>query len=206
MIEQVDKSHYIFTKYSHPGRWVSYFHQLKEVINLKPGSVLEIGVGDKVFQSFLRNNTEIKYASVDIASDLSPDFVAPVTLLPFSDASYDVVCAFEVLEHIPFEDFPKAVSELLRVSRGFVVLSLPHFGPPVQLFIKVPFFPKLKVSFKIPFHKRHKFDGEHYWEIGKSGYSVKNILQSLNTQGKVIKHFVPFENQYHHFFILKKKA
>jgi len=205
MDKQVSKDHYIFSNYSHPDRWVSYFHQLDEVFKLKPQSVLEVGVGDRVFGSFIKNNTGIIYKSVDVAEDLNPDVVGSVTELPLKDDSFEVVCAFEVLEHLPYEQFSKALSELSRVSKRFVVISLPYFGPPVKFLFKLPFLPEIKLAFKIPFYKKHTFNGEHYWEIGKKDYQVSKIRRELEKHFTILKEFVPFENQYHCFFVLEKK-
>ncbi|MFZ2621024.1 MAG: methyltransferase domain-containing protein [Minisyncoccia bacterium] len=204
MTKQVDKKHYDFSKYSHVGRWGSYYYQLREVLNLKLNSILEVGAGDKVFGSFIKNNTGISYTSLDIAEDLKPDVVAPITKTGLSSNSYDVVCAFEVLEHIPFEEFTIALNELLRVSKNYVVISVPHFGPPVQFLLKIPFLPYFRFSIKIPFAKQHTFNGEHYWEVGKKGFPVSRIIQTIEKCGVLEKHFIPFENQYHHFFIIKK--
>ncbi len=203
---QVDKKHYDFLKYSHPGRWASYFFQLKEVLSLNPRSILEVGVGDKVFGSFIKNNTDISYTSLDIAPDLHPDIIAPITATGLATNSYDLVCVFEVLEHIPFDQFEEALRELLRVSKKHVVISVPHFGPPVQFLLKIPFLPYIKFSFKIPFARKHVFNGEHYWEIGKKDFSVSRVIESIEKCGVLEKHFVPFENQYHHFFIINKKV
>lgn len=205
MSKQVEKKHYLFNKYSHADRWVSYFNQLNEVLKLKPNSVLEVGVGDKVFGSFINNNTNIDYKSVDIAEDLRPDVIGSVTALPFDADSFDMVCAFEVLEHLPYEYFDKALMEISRVTKKYAVISLPHFGPPVQFMIKLPFLPKLKFSFKIPFYKKHQFNGEHYWEIGKKDYALSRVKKNIGNYFSIINDFVPFESQYHHFFILEKK-
>jgi ubiquinone/menaquinone biosynthesis C-methylase UbiE len=142
---------------------------------------------------------------MDIASDLSPDIVGEVTAIPLPDNSTDVVCAFEVLEHLPFDHFEEAVRELLRVSSGHVAISLPHFGPPVFFDLKVPFLPRLRFAKKIPFPKKHVFDGQHYWEIGKRGFPPRRVRSILRKSGTLLKEFVPFENQYHRFYILKKR-
>lgn len=46
---------------------------------------------------------------------------ASATELPFEDASFDLVCSFKVLPHVP--DIDRAISEMFRVTRpgGFVV-------------------------------------------------------------------------------------
>jgi len=200
---QVDKSHYAFDRYAFEGRFVSYYWQLKEVLALQPRSVLEVGAGDRVFGNFIKNNTTVQYVCVDIAEDLHPDVVGSVLALPFADKSHDVVCAFEVLEHMPFEQFDKALTELARVARTHVAISIPHFGPVFSFSLKVPFLPQIRFAFKIPFPKRHAFNGQHYWELGKRGYTASLIRQKLSVHGDIVRDFVPFGNHYHHFFVLR---
>jgi len=203
---QVDKTHYVFEKYAFEGRFVSYYWQLKEVLALRPTSVLEVGVGDRVFGNFLKNNTTVAYKSVDVADDLKPDVVGSVLKLPFADKSFDVVCAFEVLEHLPFEEFEKAVDELARVARTHIVLSLPHFGPMLSFSLKIPFLPQIRFALKIPFPKRHAFNGQHYWEMGKRHYPIKRIRSDLKAAGwEIQKEFFNPDNPYHYFFSCQHK-
>jgi SAM-dependent methyltransferase len=49
--------------------------------------------------------------------------------LPFGERSFDVVSAFETLEHLPPDLVPRAASELFRVTRGFLIATIPSFGP-----------------------------------------------------------------------------
>jgi len=48
--------------------------------------------------------------------------------LPFDDASFDLVSAFETLEHLPPEAVPRALLELRRVTSAYVVATIPSFG------------------------------------------------------------------------------
>ena len=204
-MKQVNKNHYEFERYVWPDRFASYYYQLREILALRPKNLLEVGVGDGVVGNYIKRNTLISYQNIDIAADLNPDIVGSVLSMPYPDNSFDAVCAFEVLEHLPFEKFETALSELKRVSRKHILLSLPHFGPPVKFLLKIPFLPEISFAFKIPFMRKQVFNGQHHWEIGKRGYSpcaIRNILEKYFT---VEKEFVPFENQYHHFYILKKK-
>lgn len=200
--------YYVFGKNSGLDRFSSYHYQLREIFEAKPKSVLEIGVGDKVIGSYLKNNTDITYTSADYSDKLGPDIVADVRHLPCADNSFDVVCAFEVLEHIPFQDFELAVKELLRVSKHRVLISMPHWGRSFAFSIQIPFFGIKKFNFKLPyllFKIKHVFNGEHYWEIGKDMYPVYRIKQAILDAGGVLERdFVPTENTYHHFFIIHK--
>jgi ubiquinone/menaquinone biosynthesis C-methylase UbiE len=199
---QVDSQHYTFDSYAFEGRFVSYYWQLREVLARNPTSVLEVGVGDGVFGSFVAKNTGVSYESVDIAPDLDPDVVGSVTELPFPSDHADVACAFEVLEHLPFEDFETALGELCRVARRYVVLSLPHFGPMILWSLKLPFLPQLRFAVKLPVPQRHVFNGQHFWEIGKRGYSKARIRTCLEKRGTIVADFIPFNSPYHHFFAL----
>jgi len=49
--------------------------------------------------------------------------------LPFRDGAFDVVTALETLEHLSPPDVPAAVAELARVSRRWVLCTIPSFGP-----------------------------------------------------------------------------
>lgn len=209
MKSQVEKNAYNFQSYCTKDRWCSYWYQINEVLILNPASVLEIGVGDKVLSSYLREHTNIEYKSMDLAADLSPDFLGSVdNMSNISDKSFDLVCAFEVLEHLPFEKFSQALSELKRVSRGWVIISLPHWGRHFSLEIRIPYFKKLHWQFKVSFPKiRHEFKGQHYWEIGKAEYGLKKIKQKIKNIGlEIVGDYVVFDSPYHHFFVLKTKG
>ncbi|MGH9164950.1 MAG: class I SAM-dependent methyltransferase [Acidimicrobiales bacterium] len=49
--------------------------------------------------------------------------------LPFPAQRFDVVTALETLEHLPPELVPRTVAELYRVTSGYLVATIPSFGP-----------------------------------------------------------------------------
>jgi len=204
--KQVDKSHYSFGKYYYPGRWMSYWHETDEILKRADiKTILDIGPGSDLLKNILKTfNPGLDYKTVDVATDVQPDFVGSVTALPLADNSYDVVCAFQVLEHIQFSDFETALLEMKRVSSRYVFVSLPHFGPSLELQLKLPFIPRIRLATKIPVPKKHVFGGQHYWEIGKKGYASRQIRKIMQKHFTIIDEYVPFENQYHRFYILEK--
>lgn len=207
MKKQVDKNSYNFDKYCDFDRWSSYWYQIKEVLACSPKTVLEIGVGNKVLADYLKNNTGIIYKSLDVAEDLKPDFIASVNDLSIvKENSFDTVCAFEVLEHLPFDKFEKCLLELKRVSKKDVIISLPHWGRHFSFEFRLPFFKKIKKQYKFNgFSIEHKFDGQHYWEIGKRSYSLRKVKSIIEKSGlKIKKDYICFNSPYHHFFILGK--
>jgi SAM-dependent methyltransferase len=205
--QQVDKKHYSFERYFFPGRWMSYYYQTKELAKRADiKNVLDIGPGTTFLKDVLKiHRSDIEYKTLDIAEDLSPDYLGGITEIPLKDMSYDAVCAFQVLEHIEFIDVEKALAEMSRVSRKYIFISLPHFGPSVELLFKLPFISRIKIAWKVPFPMKHIFKGQHYWEIGKRGYSASKVRELLNKHFILIDEYVPFENQYHHFYLLEKK-
>ena len=202
-MSEVSKEKYSFSKYDHKNRWISYWHQIDEVLGLSPQNVLEVGVGSKVVANYLKDRG-VKVVTLDIDANLKPDVTASIIKMPLESDSFDVVLCAEALEHLPFEKFEEGLKELKRVSKKNIVLSLPHFGHSLKFGFKIPLIKERKFSMRLAFPIKHEFNGEHYWEIGKRGYSLKKIRDIIRKYFKIRKEFIPFENQYHHFFVLEK--
>jgi len=202
---QKNKQSYDFANYCYPERWASYYNQIREIFNLNVQTILNVGTGDGFLKRYLKNNQNIVYKDFDIDEKLNPDVVGDILKMPFTDNAFEAVCVFEVLEHLPFEDFENALKEINRISARYALLSLPHFGPAIKFLIKFPLIPEIHLAFKAPFPIKHIFNGEHYWEIGKRGFPSRKIRKIIKKYFFIEKEFIPFESQYHHFYILKKK-
>ena len=165
---QVSKEHYAWKYEKDIKRWISYHAQTDNIIkNLKnkKEKILEIGIGTKFLtENLKRMNYNVTTADFD--KNLKPDIIADVCKLPIKDNSYHLVCAFEVLEHIPFKNFKKALIEMKRVSKNKIFFSVPYSSFKFHLgFRFFPFTQIKEFEFHIPyFFLKHKFDGEHYWE------------------------------------------
>ena len=145
--KQIDKSHYEFHNCISQDRWISLWYQLSEVRSLKPRSVLEVGPGPGLLKTFAKN-CGVSVETVDIDPELRPDCVASATSLPFSENAYGCVCAFQMLEHLPYRESVKALAEMVRVADDYVLISLPDAK---VLWTYSLYFPKIgQVAFHFP--------------------------------------------------------
>jgi SAM-dependent methyltransferase len=207
MPSQVTPNHYC-GNYDTKERFCSYWHQIQEIRECNPKIVLEIGIGNGfVSEYLLKRGFDIVRSDLD--SKLLPDVTCTILDTPFLDDSFDVVACFELLEHLPFENFEKALLEIRRISRNWVVLSVPDSTQAYRFDLQLPKIGDIRKLVLLPnirFRKPiEKFDGEHYWQIGKDGYPLKRI-NACFTKAKlfVMKTYRVFEMPYHRFFILKK--
>jgi len=191
-------------RYDNEYIFLSYLNQIKEVLKTKPKKVLEIGVGNGTVRDYLKKN-KVKVTTLDINKGLKPDKLGDVRSLSkyFKENSFDTVLCAEVLEHIPFKDFEKTIEEIQKVTKDYLILSLPHFAMYFLLSIKIPKIPKKILRLRIPFPIKTR-KGEHYWEIGWKDLPLRRIKNILLKYFKIKQIFAVKENPYHRFFILRK--
>lgn len=208
--KQVSYNHYQ-ENYDGLSRFISYYYQIDLTTSLNVSKCLEIGIGNRTVSSALMNRG-VNVTTCDFDPELKPDYVADIRELPFENNSYELVMACQVLEHLPWSDFHKALSELKRVSGKFIIISLPYSSLYFELVIKFPFLkhiikkPCIDFCIRIPlFFKKFKPTQEHQWEIGWKGYSIRKIRGALQEYFDIIDEKRPVLNPYHHFFILEKK-
>lgn len=199
---QVGPSHYQ-DNYDHRRRFISYFHQINIVRKAETQDVLEIGIGNGFISRYLREK-RINLHTVDFDERLKPDTVASVTDLPFPDSSFDTVCCFETLEHLPWESFVPAVAQIVRVSSRKVLLSLPDVTPFIRIRLGFSFDVPLVnwcMDYPSPFALKHEFDGQHYWEMGKRGFPKRKVIAALKQAGlQVNRAYRDYEDPFHRFF------
>jgi SAM-dependent methyltransferase len=198
---QVAASHYVWNSYNTPARWASYWHQIDEVLHFDPKTCLVIGPGEGTVVDMQRR-LGIKVTTSDVAADLHPDVVADVRDLPLGNQSVDVVLCAQVLEHLPFGDVPRALSEIARVTRVGAVVSVPQNGRLLQVSLKLPALPRRQFAWWLPSRHRYTFDGEHYWQLGARGASRRTFRRALEKRFVIEREYLAPANPYHRFFVL----
>jgi ubiquinone/menaquinone biosynthesis C-methylase UbiE len=203
--KQVEKQHY-FDNYDNKKRWISYYNQIKEVLRVEPDSVLEIGKGNGTVSTYLSEIRGIEITTLDIDPELNPDVIGSVEDIPFSEDSFDTLLCAEVLEHLPFQVFEECLEEMRRVAQSSVVLTLPHAGFNISFSAKlIPFVERKGINVKIPITRlmEHEFDGEHYWEVGKKGYSLDKIRKIISIFFEIERTYCDYRDPYHRLFSLR---
>lgn len=202
--KQVEKSAYSFALYISKQRWNSIWHQIDEIIQMQPSNILEIGPGSGLLNMILKLN-KFCVETVDIDPELNPDHVASVTKMPFVNNAFELVCAFQVLEHLPYEKALCAFEEMARVSEKKIIISLPDAKPIWSYSFYIPFLGSRHFTLTRPFSRKklHKFDGEHYWEVNKIGYELDKVLNDLSKFMCLIQTYRVEENPTHRFFIFE---
>ncbi|UCE06678.1 MAG: class I SAM-dependent methyltransferase, partial [bacterium] len=107
--------------------WQSIWFQAKEIIQ-RPDihSVLEFGSGRNLTKAIVEH-FGIRHLAVDVSDRFCPDVVSSIEEF-FTDEKFDMVCAFEVLEHNPFEKFEALLLKMKSFSKQYVYISLPFSG------------------------------------------------------------------------------
>ena len=200
------RSRYVQDDYISQARLHSYAHQLGAIIEAEPESVLEVGVGSGYVQQAL---TLLGYrvATLDIRPENEPDLLGSVAAIPAEDGSYDVVSCCQVLEHLPFDELGRSLTELARVARRRVVVSLPDVTRSVDVRVRLPRVGtrswQLNAGFRpVPMPADRSKIG-HQWEIGYRGFPLGLVRRTMTDVGLTIERTwrVP-ENPYHRFFVL----
>jgi len=212
-------------------RLQSHLMQIYLALKTNPKKILEIGIGNKIVCSTLKNYCEVITADID--KSLEPDFTLDISnskdFDQFNDNSFDLIIICEVLEHVPYNNIDSILESLRRITKKYVIISVPNqrniykltlfkrgydnkiFAPYIRL---LNLFIKIINRFGIVLanihynmmkkNRKFKFDGAHYWELGIENYTLEKFENQLKKCFKVIMQGRLRENFYHHFFLLKK--
>lgn len=192
----------------HPLRIESITEQLRILSCLRSSSVLEVGVGLGLIKAFLSKVPTVTLKTLDIATDLSPDYTGSVLEMPFENNSFDTILCCQVLEHLPFSSFSIALKEIYRVTRKYAIISIPDKRRRLGLGIALFRYGWHKLEVNFPRFRSFKLIPEHYWELGHSHQTRNSAVRSKILQaGFLVERQYRLErHEWHCFFILKKES
>jgi 2-polyprenyl-3-methyl-5-hydroxy-6-metoxy-1,4-benzoquinol methylase len=122
--------------------------RLNLIVSLVPkdtSTLLDVGCGVGIFLDLLYKKRKIKGMGIDISEDKvnlarKHNILVEkgnVGSLRFDDCSFDVVTALEVLEHLPYGTYKKALKEIARCAKKAIIISVPYNEK--RQFIKCPY-------------------------------------------------------------------
>ena len=165
--------------------------RIEDTLSILPSdanSLLEVGCGD----GRILNQLVGKYKNIcglDISYN-ALNYVKTKTIqgslenLPFPDNSFDVVMCCEVLEHLPYSIYEKAIKEIERVAKKYILISVPNNE---NLDIEMVKCPQCSCSFHTWRHLR-TFDKEKLTFLFKNFiiYKTKIVLMDQFIFGNLI--------------------
>lgn len=177
-----------FTKKLDLLNWNRYAFIFKELFEIKPKSVMEIGPGEGTLRKLYSGFAE-KYETLDVNKKLSPTYLGDVRdkkqeLI----ARYDCVIAADILEHIPFGDLASAfgnINAYLKPS-GTALITIPHRLH--YIFIMTSLFGHTPLLLRFPtlkrlLRKKVNIDLDHEWEVGDGEHGPRDVEKVMEQAG-----------------------
>jgi len=204
------------------GKYLSYYLQLKEILELsktKVESILEVGPGNGIFESLL-NNFPYKLTTVDINPDNGPDIVCDILNSPIRDKMFDIVVCFQVLEHLPYKYFSQIIKNFSYIAKNYVFISIPYQSNSFNINIKSRLVNRFlyrfsgECNFFLPIRlpvkdineqkmmQRKDKHNPHYWEAGRKSFPIERIIEDMKSNGlTILKKFHNPDFPYHYFIL-----
>lgn len=200
----------------------SYGLQLRGILSLpksRVNTILEIGPGNGMLRNLLIP-FDYTYRSIDIKPYNQADIRGDVQNLPLKNNAVDLICAFEVLQHLPHSLFSSVLKEIARSARHYVYLSLPYPTNSVSIQARLSLLNRRLKCFSFALNRlwrlptrlndkneqaalmRKDRHNPHYWEINRPSYPESRVLDEIQASGlRIVKTFHSHLHPYH-FFIL----
>ncbi len=190
-------------------------------------SILEVGPGHGFFSSTAAD-LGYKVKTADIKGWSNPDYFGDFREIEIPE-QFDLVAAFEMLQHIPYQELTSTLRKLASLSNRYVLISVPAHVHRFELTLEFPGFltprrlglgwlrgrhslsfkwerPRRVGPSKSGWQGREDYWNPHYWEVGRKGFPKSRFLKDIESSGLRImwsKYNPGFD---HHLFVLAEKT
>lgn len=133
----IEKQYYENPELWNPDRYsckdMERFKKISELIPENSNSLLDVGCGNGLFLKYVSTRFSDQFnrvcgtdrSSAALSYVQEEKHLAEINNLPFDNNEFDTVCALEVLEHLPQETYKIALSELSRIAKNHIIISVP---------------------------------------------------------------------------------
>ena len=210
-------------------RFSSTRMQLTSVTELgdSVSSILEVGPGSGFFSSVATGlGYEVKTA--DIKTWSNPDYLGDFRESEIPER-FDLVAAFEMLQHIPYEELTSTLRKLASLSNRYVLISVPAHVHRFELAVEIPGMltprrlglgwlrgrhslsfrwerPRGKGPSKSDWEGREDYWNPHYWEVGRKSHPRARFLGDIRASGLTVLWHKYNPRHTHHLFVLAEKT
>jgi SAM-dependent methyltransferase len=170
--------------------YLAKLEAVRKYLDALPAStrVLDAGCGEGVIVDEYADRLDITGLDANYASARVRQ--GSLTALPFADAAFDRALCLDVLEHLAYEDQPRALAELFRVLRpaGELLVSVPnlaHLQSRIQFLLRGRL---IRTASEIK-HPGDRPAGEYIALARRAGFTL-TARQGIFPTVPVLTHFV----------------
>ncbi len=143
--------------------------------------ILDVGGRTALLREFLPDD-RVELVDVD-PSDVPGLVLGSGAQLPFGDDTFDAVCAFDTLEHVPVEIRDRFVAECGRVAKNYVLLAGPYDAPRVAEAEEI-----LLEFLKVQLNWEHRYLAEHRENGLPDAEATESILKKAGASVSKVGH------------------
>jgi len=173
--------------------WRMYWNQQKLLEgNIdKKDRIGEIGVGTKFTTNYLISKG-YNVRTIDIDPGKKPDVLANIVTCEEAILEFDVVLAFNILEHIPYEDMISVIKKFKNAGTQKLFIGLPINQKNIfEMYIKVGRFYEKQLSIRIP---RKRITAQyHHWELEYKDFTIARLISDYKEIGYSCKNQTRFK-------------
>ncbi|MFO7660226.1 MAG: class I SAM-dependent methyltransferase [Candidatus Cloacimonadaceae bacterium] len=128
----------MFDRFSQSGTWIDYdtdkeikkkANRISELIPAEVKTILDVGCGNGIITNLLAEKWDV--TGLDSSREAlehvkAEKVLSSATELPFDDNSFDLVMSSEMLEHLNDSYLAKAIAEIIRVDRKYILITVPN--------------------------------------------------------------------------------
>ncbi len=147
----------------------------------RPFRILDVGGRTALLRAFLPND-DVALVDVD-PSDAEGLVLGDGSKLPYQDGAFEVVAAFDTLEHVPPALREAFVAECARVSSGYVFIAGPYQAPRVDQAEEI-----LQAFLREKLNSEHRYLAEHRTNGLPIREATENGLRAAGAQVTSVGH------------------